>query len=146
MPVVLYGCESWSLKQREERRLRVFENMVLSKIYGPKRDEVRGEWRKLQFEELNDLYSSLNIVRAIISRRKSWEGHVARMGERRIYSVLVRTPEGKRSLGIPRRRWENNIKMDLQEVRCGEIDWIDLAQDRDRWLDLVNAVINLLVP
>jgi len=112
---------------REERRLRVFENRVLRGIFGPKRDEVTGEWRKLHNEELNDLYSP-NIVRVIKTRRMRWAGHVARMGEKRdVYRVLVGKPEGKRPLGRPRRRWDDNIKMDLQEVGCGGMDWIELA-------------------
>ena len=102
MPVVLYGCETWSLTLREERRLTVFENRMLRRIFGPRRDEVKGEWRKLHNEELNDLYSSPNIFRVIKSRRMRWAGHVARMGERRgAYSVLVGKPEGKRPLGRP---------------------------------------------
>jgi hypothetical protein len=100
-----------------EHRLRVFENMVLRRIFGPKRDEVTGDWRRLHNEELNDLYSSPNIIRVIKSRRMRWAGHVARMGERRgAYRILVMRPEGRRSIGRPRRRWEDNIKMDLQEV------------------------------
>jgi len=94
---------------------------VLRRIFGPKRDEVTGEWRKLHNEELNDLYCSPNIARVIKSRRMRWAGHVARMGK----------PEGKRPFGRPRRRWEDNIKMDLQEVGCGGMDWIELAEDRD---------------
>ena len=117
MPVVLYGCETWSLTLREECRLRVFENRLLRRIFGSKRDEVTGDWRKLHKEELNDLYSSPNIVRVIKSRRMRWAGHVARMGEGRgVYRVLVGKPEGKRPLGRPRRRWEDNIKMALQEM------------------------------
>ena len=146
LPVVLYGCETLSLTLREERKLRVFENMVL-RISGPRRDEVTGEWRSLYNEELNDLYSSPNIVRVIKSRRMRWAGHVARMVEERgAYRVLVGKPEGKRPLGRPRRRWVDNIRMDLQEVRCGYVDWIGLAQDRDRWRTLVSAVMNLRVP
>ena len=103
LPVVLYGCEIWSL--REVRRLRVFENRVLRRIFGPKRDEVTGEWRKLHNEELNNMYSSPNIVRVIKSRRMRWSGHVARMGEGRdVYRVLVGKPEGKRAMGRLKRR------------------------------------------
>jgi len=124
----------------------VFDNRVLRKIFGPKRDEVTGEWRKLH-NEFNYLYSSTNIVRVIKSRGMRWAGHVARMGEGRgVYRVLVGKPEGKRPLGRPRRRWEDNIKMDVQEVGCGGMDWIELAQDRDRWRALVNSVMNLRVP
>ena len=113
LPMIMYGCETWSLTMREKRRLRVFENRVLRRIFGPKREGVTGEWRKLHNEELNDLYSQ-NIVRVIKSRRLRWTGHVARMGERRgVYKVLVGKHEGKRPLGRPRRRWEDNIKMDL---------------------------------
>jgi hypothetical protein len=132
---------------RAEHRLRVFENRVLRRIFGPKRDEIIVEWRKLHNEELNDLYSSPNIVRVIKSRRMKWAGHVARMGERRgVYRVLVGKPEGKRPLRRPRRRWEDNIKMDLQELGCGSMDWIELAQDRDRWRALVNAAMKLQTP
>ena len=103
MPVVLFGCETWSLTLREERRLRVFENRVLRRIFGPKRDEVTGEWRKLHNEELNDLHSSPNVVRVMKSRRMKWVGHVARMGEGRgVYSVLVGKPERKRPMGRPK--------------------------------------------
>jgi len=124
----------------------VFENRVLKRIFGPKRDEVKGEWRKLHNEELNVLYFSPYIVHVIKSRRMRWAGHVARMVEGRgVYKVLVGKPGGKRPLGRPSSRWEDNIKMCLQEVGCGGMDWIKLAQDRDRWQALVNAVTNLLV-
>ncbi|KAJ4433767.1 hypothetical protein ANN_16079 [Periplaneta americana] len=116
LPVVLYGCETWTLTLKEEHRLRVFENKVLRKIFGAKRDEVTGEWRKLHNTELHALYSSPDIIRNIKSRRLRWAGHVARTGEsRNAYRVLVGRPEGKRPLGRPRRRWEDNIKMDLRE-------------------------------
>ena len=125
----------------------MFENVVLRRIFGPMRDEVTEEWMRLHNEELNDLYSSPNIVRVIKLRRMRWAGHVARMDEERgAYRVLVGKPEGKRPLGRPRRRWVDNIRMDLQEVGCGYVDSIGLAQDRERWRTLVSAVMNLLVP
>ena len=124
----------------------MFENRVLRRIFGPKRDEVRNEWRKLHTEELNNLNSSPNIVWAIQARRMRWAGHVALMGESRgVYRVLEGKPEGKRPLGRPRRRWKDSIKMDLQEVGCGGMNWLELAQDRDRWRVLVYAVMNLRV-
>ena len=102
LTVVLYGCETWLLTLRDERRLRVFENVVLRRIFGPKRDEVTGEWRKLHNEVLNDLNSSPNKVWVIKSRIIRWAGHVAHMGERRgVYTVLVGKPEGKKHLGDP---------------------------------------------
>jgi hypothetical protein len=146
LPDVLYGCETWSLTLREKRRLRVFENMVVRRIFGPWRDEVTGEWRRLHNEELNDLYSSPSIVRVIKSRRMRWAGHVARMGtERGAYRILVGKPDGKRPLGRPRHRWVDNSRLDLQEVGCWHVDWIGLAQDRDRWRTLGCAVMNIRV-
>jgi len=147
LPVVLYGCETWSLTLREERRLRVSENRVLRKVFGPKRAEVTGEWRKLHNEELNDLYSLPIIVGVVKSRRMRWAEHVARMGEDRgVHRLLVGKPEGRRPLGRPRRRWEDNIKMDLQEVGGGRGDWMELAQVRDRWRAHVVTVRNFRVP
>jgi hypothetical protein len=125
----------------------VFENRVLRRIFGPKRDEVTGEWRRLHNEELNDLYSSRTIIRVIKSTRMSWAGYVARMGEGRgAYRILVGRPEGRRPLGRPRRRWEDNIKMDLQEVGWWGMDWIHMARVRDSWRALVSAVMNLRIP
>jgi hypothetical protein len=124
-PVVLYGCETWSLSLGEEHRLRVFENRVLRKIFGPKREED-GSWRKVH-NELHSLYSSPNIVRVIKSRRMRWAGHVARMA-------------------IPRRRWEDNIKMEFREIGIYGANWIRLAQDRVQWRAFVNTVMNLRVP
>ncbi|KAJ4431945.1 hypothetical protein ANN_20554, partial [Periplaneta americana] len=135
-----------STSSRETRwpGLRVFENKVLRTIFGPKRDEVTGEWRKLHNTELNALYSSPDVIRNIKSRRLRWAGHVALMGEsRNAYRVLVGRPEGKRPLGRPRRRWEDNIKMDLREVGYEDREWINLAQDRDRWRAYVRAAMNL---
>jgi hypothetical protein len=117
LTVVLYGCETWSLALREEHRLRMFENRALRMIFGLKRDEVTGEWRKLHNKELHDLYSSPSIIRIIKSRRMRRAAHVARIGEKRnAYRLLVGKPRGKRPLGRPRRRWVDNIRMDLGEV------------------------------
>ena len=122
-------------------------DVVLRRIFGPRRDEVTGECRRLLNEELNDLYCSPNIVRVIKSRRMRWAGHVARIGEEKgVYRVLVGKPEGRRPMGRPRRRWVDNIRTGLQEVGCGYMDWIGLAQDRDRWRTLVSVVMNLRVP
>jgi hypothetical protein len=114
----------------EEHRLRVFENIVLRRIFGPKREED-GSWRKLHNDELYSPYSSPNIVRVIKSRRMRWDGHVARMGEGRgVYGVLVAWPQGKRPLERSRCRWEDNVKMDLREIGIDGTNWIQLAQDR----------------
>jgi hypothetical protein len=123
---------------------------MLRRIFGPRRVEVTGEWRKLHNEELRDLYSSPNTIRIMKSRRMRWAEYVARMGEKRNeYRLLVGKPEGKRPLGRPRSRWVD-IRMDLGEVGWGEVgwgdvDWIGLAQDRNRWRALVNSVLNLRV-
>jgi hypothetical protein len=136
------GLSLWG----REHRLRVSENRVLRKIFGPKRKED-GSWRKLLNDELHDLYSSPNIVRTITSRKMRWAGHMARIGERKgAYRVLVGRPEGKRPLGRPRRRWEDNIKMDLREIGIDVANWIRLAQDRVQWRAFVNTVMNLRVP
>jgi hypothetical protein len=128
LPFVLYGCETWSLTLREEHRLRVFENRILRRIFGPKRVDVTGEWRKLHNEELHNLYLSPDIIRQVKSRRMRWTGHVARMGEeRKVYKVLAGKPEGRRPLGRPRRRWENWIRMVLREIGLGVwigFDWL----------------------
>jgi hypothetical protein len=122
------------------------ENRVLRRIFGLKKDEVMGEWRKLHNEELHDLYSLPSIIRIIKSRTR-WAGHVARMGEKKnTHRLLVGKPEGKRPLGRPRCGWVDNMRMDLGEVGWGDVDWIGLAQDKNRWRALVNWVLNLWVP
>jgi hypothetical protein len=132
-PVVLYGCETWPLTLREGHRLRVSENRVLRRIFGTKK-EVDGSWKKLYNDELHNLYSLPKIVRVIKSRWLSWAGHVARMVVGRgVYRVLVGKPEGKRPLGRPRSRWEDNIKLDLRETGIDGANWIQLAQDRVQW-------------
>jgi hypothetical protein len=124
----------------------VFGNRVLRRIFGPRRDEVTGKWRKLHIEELHNLYTFPDIIRQVRSRRMRWAGHVARMGEEiKVYKVLMGKPEGKRPLGRPRRRWEDRIRIDLRKIGLGGMDWIRLAQDRDRWRAVVSAVMNLRV-
>jgi hypothetical protein len=119
----------------------VFENRVLRSIFGPKRDEVTRECRKLHNEEFHILYSSPNIIRQIGPRRLRWVAHVARMGEERnVYKVLMGKPEAKRPLGRPRHRWEDGIRMDLREIGWGSVEWIQLAQDRDWWQAVVNTM------
>jgi hypothetical protein len=117
LPVVLYGCGTWTFTRREEHTLRVFENRILRRVFGPNRDEVTGEWRKWHSEELHNLYSYADIIRQVKTRRMRWAGHVARAGEeRKMYKVLVGKPEGKSPLGRPRRRFEDGIRMDLRET------------------------------
>jgi hypothetical protein len=141
---VLYWCETLSLTLRDELRLRVFENRVL-RIFGPKGEEDRS-WRKLHNDELHGLVSSSKIVRVTASKMR-WAGHVARIGERRgVYRILVGRSEGTRPLGRPRSRGEDNIKMDLREIRIDGANWIRLAQDRVHWWNFVNTVMYLLVP
>jgi hypothetical protein len=123
----------------------VFENRVL-RIFGPKRDEVTGDWTKLYDEKLHNLYSSPSIITMIMSGRMRWAGHVARMEKRNGYRILVGKPTGKRPHGRPRRRWVGNIKMDLREIGWDRVDWIDMARARDQWRTLVNTVLNLRFP
>jgi hypothetical protein len=135
LPVVLYGCETQSLALRGECTTKVFR-----RIFWLKSDEETRKWRKLHL-------SSPKIVRVIRSRGMRLAGHVARMGKRRgVYRVLVGKPEGKRPLGRTRRRWVDNIKMDVQEVGCGGMDGIELVENRDKWQIFVNAVMNLRIP
>jgi hypothetical protein len=144
--VVLYGCETWSLTVREEHKL-VFENKMLRRLFGLKRDEGMGGWRKLHSKELQVLYSSPSVIGINKSRRMRWVRHVAGMGEKRnVYRLLAGKPGGKRPLGKPRCRWMDDIRMNLLERGLGGVDWIGLAQDRYRWRALVNAVMNLRVP
>jgi hypothetical protein len=126
------------------RRIFICSSGFVVLIFGPKMEED-GSWRKLHNDELHSLYPSPNIVRVIKSRRMRWAGHVARMGEE-IYRILVGRPEGKRPLERPRRRWEDNIKMDLREIGIDGANWIRLAQDRAQWRAFVKTVLNLGVP
>jgi hypothetical protein len=146
LPVVLYGCETLSLTLREEYRPRMVENRMLRRIFGPKRDEGTGGWRKLH-NELHNLYSFASIIRMIKSRSMRWAQHAARMGQmRNAYRILVGKTERRRPLGRPRRTWLDNIKMDFREIGWDGMDWIDLAQDRDQWRALVNMIMNFRVP
>jgi hypothetical protein len=130
-----------------EHKLRVFENKVLRRIFGPKWDGVMGRWKKLHNEELHNLYSSPSIIRIIKSRRMRWAGHVTPVGEKRnVYRLLVGKLEGRKPLGRPKCRWIDNIKMELLEIGLSVVDWIGLAQDRYRWRALVKSVMNLWVP
>jgi hypothetical protein len=139
LPVVLYGCETWYLTLWEKHSL-VFENRVLRRIFGSKRDEMAGERKKLHSEDFRDLNSAPSVIRMIKSMMMMrWAGHIARMEEKRKgYRLLVGKPEGKRPLGRPRRRWVRNIRTDFGEVGWGDADWIGLAQDKNRWRALVN--------
>ncbi|KAJ4428782.1 hypothetical protein ANN_25775 [Periplaneta americana] len=148
-----YGDREWINLAQDRDRCRAYvraamnlRNKVLRKIFGAKKDEVTGEWRKLHNTELQALYSSPDIIRNIKSRRLRWAGQVARMGEsRNAYRVLVGRPKGKRPLGRPRRRWEDNIKMDLREVGYDDREWIHLAQDRDQWRAYVREAMNFRI-
>ena len=142
---MLYGCEAWSFTLREERRLMIFENKILRRIFGPKRD-ANAEWRRLHNEELHSLYRSPNIVGMIKSRRSRCAGHVARMEKgRRALNISTSTPTGKRPLRSPRHRWEDNSIMDLKEISINTRNWVDLAQNRDYWRVLTNVALNLQV-
>jgi hypothetical protein len=143
--LILTGLDR-SLTLREEQRLRMFQNRVLRRIFGLKRDEVVGGWRKL-YNEIYNLHCSPSKIRMITSRRMRWVGHIAHMEEKvNAYRILVGKPEGKRPLGRYRLGWEDNIKTDLREIGWGGMDWIDLAQDRDQWRALVSTIMNLRVP
>jgi hypothetical protein len=145
LPVVLYGCETWSLTLREEHRLTFFENRLLRRIFGPKRDEITGEWGKLHNGELHILYSSPDIIRQIKLRRMRWAGRVARMGEgRNMYRVLVGKPEGRNHLKDQGVEGRMGSKWTLGRL-VGGVEWIHLAQGRDRWRAVVNSVMNLWV-
>jgi hypothetical protein len=140
------GVKHGSITVREEHALRIFENRVLGKIFGPKWEEYRS-WRKLHNGELHGLYSSRNVVRVIKSRRMRWVGHAACMGEGRgVYRVLVGEPQGRRPLGRPRHRWEDNVKLDVREIGIDGTNWIQLARDRARWRAFVNTAMGLRGP
>jgi hypothetical protein len=146
LPAVLYGCETWSLTLKKEHRLRVFENRVLRRIFGTKRDEVMEEWRKLHNAELYYLNSSPDIIRQIKSRKMRWVRHVARMRKgRKVYRILVGKPKRKRPHGRLKHEWEDGIRMDLRKIGQGGVEWIHPVEDRDWWWALVNVVMNLLV-
>jgi hypothetical protein len=143
--MVLYGCETYSLILKEEHRLRIFANRVLRRIFRLKINEATGGWIRLRNEELHNLYSSPSIIRMKKSRMRG-VGHLTRQGKNwNACRILVGKPEGKRPLGKPRRRWEDTIKMDLNEIGWGGMNWTDLTQDRDQWMVFVITVMNLLV-
>jgi len=132
---------------KRRTQIEVSENRVLRRIFGPKEEEVVGDWRRLHNEALHNLYTSQNIITVIKSIRMGWAGHVARMGEiRNVYKILVGKLERKRPLGRPRRRWEDNVRMNLREIGWEGVDCMHLRQDRDQWRCLVNTVMNLQVP
>jgi hypothetical protein len=140
LPVVLYGCEIMSLTLRKEYRLRNLKTGCWGGIFGPKKDEIIWGWKKLH-NEIHKLYFSPNIMKTVKSRTCNTNGE-----EINAYRVWVGKSEGNRPLGIPRNRWEDNIKMDFTETGWGGIDWINLAQDRYQWRGLLNTVVNLQVP
>jgi hypothetical protein len=146
LPVVLYGCETWSPTLREEQRLRVFENRVLRRIFVPKGVEATGDWRRLHNEELNDLFSSPNIIRVFKSKRMSWAGHVSRMGKTEVHTGFWwGDPMEGDHLGDPGAD-VNIILKRIFKKWDRDMNWIELAQDRESWLALVNAVVNLRFP
>jgi hypothetical protein len=146
LPVVLYGCETWSLTLREEHQLRCFENRVLRRIFGPKKDEVTRRWRKLHNEEVPNLNSLPSIIRMMKSKRMRWARHEAAIEVmRNSYRLLMEKPEGKGLLGRSRYMWVDSIKLDFEEIVRGGMNWIGLAQGRDKWRALVNAVMSLRV-
>jgi hypothetical protein len=145
--MVPYGCENSSLTLRKKHKPRVFQKRVLKRIFGRKRDDLTGGWRKLHNKKLYNMHFAKSIIKMIKSRRMRWAGHVARMEEKRnAYRILVGKPEGRRLLGRPRRRRVDNIQMYLREIEWDSLDWIDLAQDRDNWRALVNVVMNIWAP
>ena len=147
LPVVLYGCETWPLTRAQENRFRVFENKVLRKIFGTKKDEVGWEYRKLHNHELEELYKSPSIVRIIKSRRLRWAGHVARMSEERTArTIFAQKPRSKRPLGRPTRRWKDNVLQDLEEIGRNQVPWTEFAQNRVEWRSCVEAAMNFRVP
>ena len=147
LPVVLYGCETWALTKTQENRFRVFENKVLRKIFGARKDKVSGEYRKLHNHELEELYKSPSIVRIIKSRRLRWAGHVARMGEERTARrIFAGKPRSKRPLGRPRRRWEDNVLQDLEEIGRNQMSWAEFAKNPVEWRSCVEAAMNFRVP
>jgi hypothetical protein len=140
-------CSFAWVSDTKRRTLSVSENRVLGRIFGRKREEVAGGWRRLHNEELHNLYASPHILKVIKSRRMKWVGHIARMEEmKNAYTILVGEPEGKKPLRRPRRRWEDNIRTDLKEIGWEGVDWIHLAQDRNQRRDLMNTVMKLRVP